>query len=497
MSDTISWHQWSREAFALALDGNKPILLSLVTAWSEGCATMDRMTFSHPDVVASIRERFVAVRVDADRRPDVNERYNLGGWPTTAFLTTDGEMLSGATFLNPEQMIDLAQRVADAWRDRRAEIQSRVQPVRDLLQPDRDGRQPDTSAVEHLRSLIVTEFDSVHGGFGTAPKFPHTSALRLALSLSDESEDPELTDIVELTLDRIPALWDPVGGGYRRYAGERDWSDAGVEKTLEGNAALLHLYIEASIGRRSEDFRARAAEIVRWVKSSLADETDGGFYNAQTGAAVDGSMYVDGNAGMVAAFLRSAALFDDPWLRDFALKSLERVILPGYAPGNGVAHLVRSAGHNGGVRGLLTDQIRVASALIWAHAITEQLPYSMLAAELTQFAIRTMWDDEEQSLRDRASFDSNEDLGLLRQAVRPFDLNCEAACVLDRLATLTGEQTYRDRAIAILGSLAPEYRRHGLLGAPYAMAVREVIERHPPLGLGLAHVDWHLETDGN
>lgn len=493
--ESIGWHQWSRDAFALAHDQNKPILLSLVTAWSEGCAAMDRTTFSHPEVVTLLRDQFVTIRVDADRRPDLNERYNLGGWPTTAFLTAEGDVLSGTTYANPEQLIALLQQVSEAWRDRRAEILARALTVRRAGLPPSPAHvsgpaSADQGAAEYLRSLMVAQFDPVNGGFGESPKLPHPSALTLALLLADQSADSELTEIVELTLDRMQALWDPVGGGFFRYADAPNWSRPGTEKTLETNAAFLHLYVEAAIRRGLGEFRDRAAEIVRWVRGALTDQAGGGFYNALTATLVDRSMYVDRNADMVSAFLRAAALFEDPWLRDFALKSLETVILPGYTPGGGVAH---SLDRN--VTGLLTDQIRVSVALVWAHAITGQLPYSMLAAELVQFAIRTMWDEQMQGFRDRASVDDREEIGLLREPVSPFELNCEAACVLDRLATLTGDRAYRDRAMAILGSLASEYRRHGLFGAPYALAVREVIDRQPLVGLALEHVDWHLGTE--
>ena len=116
------WTEWSPRAFARAEAEKKPVLLSLVTAWSDECAAMDQTTFVAPDVVSLIDERFVAVRVDADRRPDVNERYNLGGWPTTAFLTSRGDLLSGGTYLDAAQMMATLQQVADAYRDRAKEI---------------------------------------------------------------------------------------------------------------------------------------------------------------------------------------------------------------------------------------------------------------------------------------------------------------------------------------------------------------------------------------
>ena len=185
---------------------------------------------------------------------------------------------------------------------------------------------------------------------------------------------------------------------------------------------------------------------------------------------------------MIGAFIRAAALFDDVFLRDYALKSLEAAIVPAYTPGAGVGHVTGASGGEG-VRGLLTDQIHAAAALIWAHAATGQLPYSMLAAEVLQFAIRTMWDEAAGGFRDRV--DS-------RDAIVPFELNCHAACVLDRLGVLTRDPAHQDRARAILQSMAAEYHEQDLFGAPYALAVREVHDRRPPAGLELSPVDWQL-----
>jgi uncharacterized protein YyaL (SSP411 family) len=310
------------------------------------------------------------------------------------------------------------------------------------------------------------------------------------MALADEQSDGQLRQIVESTLDRIGALWDPDRGGFYRYAERPDWSRPGTEKTLEDNAALLNLYLDAAVRLESDQYQHRAGDLVRWIKTTLADQTQGGFYNSQAAVSreLDRSMYVDRNADMVAAFLRAATVFQDPWLRDFALKSFETVIVPGYKPGGGVAHE-----RAGGVRGLLGDQMRAAGALAWAHVVTGQLPYSMLALELVQFAVRTMWDGQANAFRDRAGDSAG--LGLLAEPIWPFAFNCDAACVLDRLATMTGDQAHRDRALAILGSLADEYQTHGLFGAPYALAVREVVERRPPLGLNLSRVEWNLEHD--
>jgi uncharacterized protein YyaL (SSP411 family) len=405
------------------------------------------------------------------------------------FLTSSGAILSGSTYLSAEQLIAALHRVSDAYPTVRsvrlpasAEATAGLAKARgnrasDGGEPDRDPPPPDAdpaAAVPYFRSVLIDRFDSVHGGFGTAPKLPHPFALLFALSLP---EDPDISHIIGFTLDRLNSLWDPSDGGFRRYADAEDWGQPGTEKTLEDNAALLHVFVEAAI-RGHHGAHDRAAAIVQWAKAKMADQINGGFYNAQTPERVDDSMYVDRNAMMVGPFIRAAALFDDIWLRDFALKSLETVIVPSYAPGDGVGHL-----HSLDVRGLLTDQVHVTSALIWAHAATGQLPYSMLAAEVMQFAIRRMWSEQAGQFRDRAT---EED------PVMPFELNCHAACVLHRLALLTGAHEYRGRALRIIDALAGEYRRHELFGAIYALAVREVIDEVSPAGLQLAKVDWHL-----
>jgi len=476
------WREWSADVFALAQAARKPVLLSLVTAWSDECAVMDRTTYLQPDVSSLIEARFVPVRVDADRRPDISDRYTLGAWPTTVFLTSDGDTLSGTTYLDAPRMIATLNEVADAYRDRADEIRSRAAAVR-AQRVVRSGRQSRSSIdpIAHVRSLLLERFDPINGGFGTAPRLPHPFALLFAVSLAGDG-DEEMAEVAAVTLQRMRALWDAKNGGFHRYAEAADWTRPGSGKTLEDNAALLHVYVEASLRLRDADCLEQVAAAVRWVRHVMADEHQGGFFNAVSPHVVDRTMYVDRNAMMAGAFIRAAALFDDVWLRDFALKSLEAVIVPAYTPGNGVAH-VNGVNGAAGVRGLLTDQIHVASALIWAHAATGQLPYSMLAAEVLQFAIRTMWDETAGAFRDRVD---------PADPLIPFELNCHAACVLDRLGVLTGDTTLHDRARVILQSLSDDYRERDLFAAPYVVALREVLDRQPPAGLELRPVDWQI-----
>jgi uncharacterized protein YyaL (SSP411 family) len=496
MSPHVPWQAWSASAFQASRTERKPVLLSLVTAWSEECAAMDATTFADADVVSLLTARFIPVRVDADRQPDINDRYNLGGWPTTAFLTSDGDLLSGGTYFDARRLIGALNEVSNAYRDRAADIAVRRDRLRRarlplshdaaLALPQSDLDPCSIGSIAYFRSLLVDRFDRVNGGFVSAHKIPHADALLVALSLERDGE-PCLSGAIEKTLGALSALWDPVDGGFSRYAEGADWSQPSPEKTLEDNAALLHVFVEAAIRRRSDTARDSAAAIVRWVRSAMSDPERGGFFNASTPRTTDRTTYVDRNAMMVGAFIRAAALFDDVWLRDFALKSLEAVIVPAYKPGYGVAH-VTGAADGPAISGLLTDQVHVALGLIWAHAATGDLPYSMLAAEVLQYAIGTMWDEHGGCFRDRVA---------VEDVLLPFELNCRAAVALDRLAVMTGDRSHRDRAKSILRALEPDFRRHELFGAPYALAIREVVDRCPPAGLELTRVDWHLPAENS
>ena len=103
----IDWQPWGPAAFAKAQEEDKPVLLSISAVWCYWCHVMDETTYTDPDVQEIIRENFVAVRVDNDHRPDINSRYNVGGWPTTGFLTGHGGLIGGATYLPPDQLISM------------------------------------------------------------------------------------------------------------------------------------------------------------------------------------------------------------------------------------------------------------------------------------------------------------------------------------------------------------------------------------------------------
>ena len=109
----IDWRPWGEPAFAEAHKLGRPILLSLSAVWCHWCHVMDETSYSDPRVIAALNEHFVPIRVDNDRHPDVNRRYNMGGWPTTAFLAASGDPITGATYMPPEQLLQALGRVRE------------------------------------------------------------------------------------------------------------------------------------------------------------------------------------------------------------------------------------------------------------------------------------------------------------------------------------------------------------------------------------------------
>src|SRR4051812_22433252 len=172
----IAWLPWRAGSFARARAEGKPVLLSLGPTWCRHTAAMDSTTFADADVAAVVNAQFVAIRVDADRRPDIAARYDLGGWPTTAFLTPEGGVLGGGTYVDPRRLAELLPRVSAAFSRAPRPGAPPASPV-----PGREDRT--VATLEQLTGQVIAVFDPDNGGFGAAPKFPHAAPVRLALAL--------------------------------------------------------------------------------------------------------------------------------------------------------------------------------------------------------------------------------------------------------------------------------------------------------------------------
>lgn len=449
----VAWLPWGAPAFERARDEQKCVLLAIVAPWSAACRAMDERCYGDAEIADEINRWFIPVRVDADRRPDVAERYELGGLPTTAFLDAAGQVLGGGTFVPPERLATALRQVRQAPLSKRPDVGENVpRPTRTLSE-------------EQLVAQVFDAFDGDHAGFGSAPKFPLVAPVRLALELFRDTNDPAMASYATRTLDAMAwnGLYDEEEGGFCRCAAGTDWSDPQKEKLLVTNAALLDLYLEAAVTLDNQRWLGRAADALAFVQRTLALSPGEG-WRAAVGC--DGTRYSDVNATMVSAALHASRTFDDASLVETALHSLESVLLSSYRPGQGVAHCA------GGVRGLLTDQVAMASAHLDAWDVTGDEVYQMMAQELVQFIVRTM------GARDGAFDDrwnaADDSVGLMGNPLTPFVLNCEAATLLHRLSRATDDAHWHERAVQACGAVAPMAPDQGPLAAHFLLARRSL-----------------------
>ena len=494
--DAIPWLEWGVDAFARAAAEHKPVLLAIGAAWCASTDEMDRVSYCDAGVVRLVTERFIPVRIDADLRPDVSERYTLGGWPTTAFLTPSGEILGGGTYVEPAPLAVLLEQVAEAFATRRTEIDRRVaEPA--VGRDTGTGPAPavprlDEDAGRWLEEQILDRFDRTWGGFGWEPKRVYADALSVALLRGRDTANPDLTHVVTHTLDAFAerGLWDSVEGGFFRYCERHDWSGPHVEKLLTVNASLLELYLSASRILDRPDYADQAAAIVRFVHGTFADP-DGGFFASQRAdpayvalssieerrdravPPLDRTIYADATAVMASAYVLGASVLGDRSLAEFAATSIDRVVMETYERGAGVGHNATGVPP---ARGLLTDQVTVSAALLDLYDATGQDVYLDMPRELMAYCDQSMW-DAAGGFTDRARTDlagHDAPVGLLREPHRPLGLNCRATVVLARLAVFADEPRYRDLAVRTLACQTATYRKHGLDGAAYVLALDRI-----------------------
>jgi uncharacterized protein YyaL (SSP411 family) len=299
----IEWNEWGAEAFAKAKRENKPVLLDIGAVWCHWCHVMDRESYENPATAAMINEKFVAVKVDRDERPDVDSRYQAavsaisgqGGWPLTAFLTSDGRPYFGGTYFPPDErygrpsFMRVLQTMADAYANRREEVEESAGSVMQAIEHNESfsGRagDPGEPLLSKLIDSIVKQFDERNGGFGSQPKFPHPGALDLLIDAAGRGgEDAaRAKHVATVTLEKMAAggIYDQLAGGFHRYSVDERWVVPHFEKMAYDNSELLKNYVHAFQTFVAPDIAKVAREMIQWIDEWLSDRELGGFYASQ------------------------------------------------------------------------------------------------------------------------------------------------------------------------------------------------------------------------
>ncbi len=283
----VHWQAWGPAALKAAKAADKPILLSIGYAACHWCHVMAAESFADPAIAAVMNELFVNIKVDREERPDIDAIYmhalhmmgEQGGWPLTMFLTPDGEPFWGGTYFPPEprwgrpSFPQLLHAVAETYRDKRDQIASNVAALRKGLK-QLDAPQPGAAItldlIDRIAERLLQEVDGVHGGIGSAPKFPQVPVMEV-LWRAGRRGNAAARNAVLLTLDHIcqGGIYDHVGGGFARYSVDARWLAPHFEKMLYDNALLIDLLTGAWQETRKPLYAERIAETIAWLAREM------------------------------------------------------------------------------------------------------------------------------------------------------------------------------------------------------------------------------------
>ena len=291
-ANPVDWYPWGPEALERARREDKPILLSIGYSACHWCHVMAHESFEDPAVAAVMNRLFVNIKVDREERPDLDQIYQTahqmlaqraGGWPLTMFLTPEGAPFFGGTYFPKEArhgmpaFPDVCERIAAIWREQRADITTQNEQVLQAFArtlPRGSAGELSPGVIRAMLDNLRANFDSVRGGFGSAPKFPHPPDLELCLRAGEE-------DIALLTLERMceGGIYDQLGGGFCRYSVDAEWSIPHFEKMLYDNGPLLGLLADAWLVSGKPIFKRCAEETAAWLTREM-QSPEGGYYSS-------------------------------------------------------------------------------------------------------------------------------------------------------------------------------------------------------------------------
>ena len=498
----IPWREWGDEAFAEAKTQDKPVLLDIGAVWCHWCHVMDTGipgdpvhtgTYTDPEVQQRILANFIPIKVDNDRRPDINARYNMGGWPTTAFLTPNGETLYGETYVPPPRMVALLDYITDIYHNRRDEVAKQAQQMREQRAASEtlQASELDPNTTATVIAAIKRNFDPAYGGFGREPKFPHPDSLLLVLEQYAMTQDPELRVIAEKTLHGMAdgGMYDQFAGGFFRYSTTRDWSIPHFEKMLEDNAKLTAVYALASQVLGDPYYLEVVKSAHGWLLSDMCDPKTGAFAGSQDADKeeayygqplsvrstlptpyIDRTIYTGWNALMVSALVARYKITGGEAVLEAAKKAFAFFGPPNTlheSYGAGLVHCYVT-GKSQEIAGLLVDQTPALQAALDLYEATGDNYYLYTAKMLGNGTIGTLEDSDGGFLDSMPNTDA---IGELARPKKEIGDNAEAALALIRLSGFTEDARYKQAAERALKLFAGKYGDYAYFASSYARAV--------------------------
>ncbi len=411
----IQWRQWGKESLEQAKRENKLILLSLSAVWCHWCHVMDETTYSDINVIDYINHNLFPVRVDANMRPDIDNLYNQGGWPSTVLLTPEGEIVQGGTYISQEDMLGWLSRFVEMYRNDEERVKERTET---RTKREEDGPQTERGAlrssdITRITQMLESSYDKEYGGFGISQKFPNAHAIDFLLSGYQSRKDPEVERMITTTLENMSKgeIYDSVEGGFFRYSTRPDWSMPHYEKMLELNAELIKNYASAYMIFGNTSYMKVMKETMNYVEKHLYGSRKGAFYGSQDADEdyykrtnrnrlkppyVDHTMYADSNAQMITALIAASGATGGKGYLKIAEKTADFIMKNLYSIDDGVFHYYLGGKH---LNGLLSDNVLLGLALIDLYNATGESRYMNGAEDIARFLVNRFYDHEHKQFR--------------------------------------------------------------------------------------------------
>lgn len=498
MKTKVNWLEWGKEAFEKAKKENKPILLDLTAVWCHWCHVMDATSYSNDEIATIINRDFVPIKVYIDKMPDIRERYNMGGFPSTVFLDTNGYIITGSTYVPPDKMKVLLEAVKTSYKINKDEIKKNISKTPEKLK--RDGQTAKQGISKDIIKEIVLSaednFDSFYGGFGTQPKFPSPEVLDLLFLQYQKMNNKKYLDMALKTLDGMhEGIYDKIDFGFFRYSVTQDWKMPHYEKMLDTNAGLLRNYAVAYSITKNEKYKKIAEETIGYINKFLSDQKNGGFYGSQDADEefyrlsaeerkkaeypyADKTIYVDWNSMMVSSYIKAGAILNDEGSINLAIKTTNFILKNCYTSEDGLFHYFDGKPK---INGLLSDNIHFLNALIDAYFATQNQEYLDKIKGIAEFVLKNFYDNKNHGFFDRISKEG--DLGILKHKDKQFLENCFAAVVFLRLNLISKNESYKNAAEKALLYFADSYLNYGYFAAIYAIAVDRLLDGNTKVNL--------------
>jgi uncharacterized protein YyaL (SSP411 family) len=333
----VDWYPWGAIALQKAKESNKPILVSIGYSACHWCHVMEKESFENEEVAEVMNQYFINIKIDREERPDLDHIYmdavqaiaGNGGWPLNVFLTPEGKPFYGGTYFPPVKAFnrsswkEVLYGVAEAWKDRRHEIESQADNLIDYLQKANNIGQKAAAIINFnedgskeqchiIFKNIMANADKEWGGFGKAPKFPQLFVIEWLLQYAHFNQHKEALDQALLSLNKMlqGGIYDHIGGGLARYSTDAEWLAPHFEKMLYDNALLISALCDAYLLTNKEEYAAAIRKTIGFIERELMDK-EAGFYAAldADSEGEEGKYYVWSRAEIESILDDKAALF--------------------------------------------------------------------------------------------------------------------------------------------------------------------------------------------